>query len=607
MGTPHIRRLARASLDQLWITAPKQFRGDSLDRCVKQCALVRSVSYIIPNTTPTKMPGFVFRAGSGGGRRRSGRSGSFTRAGKILTLHRTTTCKDQIAHLTITGSYDAGSTTNSLTDRIPLLVGIMPIDRLNLDTLAMTFEFCVELDQPSGKHLGWILLSHVCRRWRAVLLALPPIIWGKVVCYSQTRNMFEVMLKRAHNAPLTLEIRDVLGSTCFPKFITPQEFDSMLDRACTIVWLKALWNPQLVLAGRTLPKLKSLSINDVYYHDHDHSLHAPALQHLRITDISWPIIAPNLRTLHITILEIVEVSDDKPWLAELPDVLEACPALEHISLESYVEVASDWVPLNASIQAGMKALDRGRPAIQMRHLRHMDVGADAFFLAYLWRSLVVPLIATAHLTVVAGIGFAPELIQAIQSRFSRSSCSDLQISHSYTKGQIVLSNSAPGEEEPACTLDFPSDEHHFAFVNALSRLSGAVCENLRALHIIYEDDDPCQETFITGGVGAYATIESLEFTGRVGVLSRILDLYEFPRLQAITLNAGQHHKHSEMQALAQKLPTRPSKLKCLTLRGTRVPAVDGETRALCLQDTAQTVIVEQAELLDRSLCPTPEG
>ncbi|KAL0945300.1 hypothetical protein HGRIS_000806 [Hohenbuehelia grisea] len=94
----------------------------------------------------------------------------------------------------------------------PRAVGtsIPPVHRLPTELLADIFALChaVEEDDRGGSALGCarVMLSHVCRRWRAVILSMP-LLWSTISVGSrrkQGRYMLQAHLDRSASCPLSL-------------------------------------------------------------------------------------------------------------------------------------------------------------------------------------------------------------------------------------------------------------------------------------------------------------------------------------------------------------------------------------------------------------------
>ncbi|KAI0041695.1 hypothetical protein FA95DRAFT_1474113, partial [Auriscalpium vulgare] len=78
-----------------------------------------------------------------------------------------------------------------------------PIMRLSPDVFATILSFLVIADPPCGEELhtlGWIKVTHVCRRWRHASLGLP-LLWTNL-SFCMSLSCLQVMLSRAKTAPL---------------------------------------------------------------------------------------------------------------------------------------------------------------------------------------------------------------------------------------------------------------------------------------------------------------------------------------------------------------------------------------------------------------------
>ncbi|TFY75074.1 hypothetical protein EWM64_g8938 [Hericium alpestre] len=94
--------------------------------------------------------------------------------------------------------------------------------RLPAEVLAHVFSMLAECDPPSAKpfpidergekqHLGWIVATHVCRRWRQVALS-SPALWTNIGA-PQTAPWMEEMLARSKQVPFTFSASIALDRT----------------------------------------------------------------------------------------------------------------------------------------------------------------------------------------------------------------------------------------------------------------------------------------------------------------------------------------------------------------------------------------------------------
>ncbi|KZV64057.1 hypothetical protein PENSPDRAFT_656845 [Peniophora sp. CONT] len=60
---------------------------------------------------------------------------------------------------------------------------------------------------PEHTSLGWIILTHICRRWRSIGLSatLAPL-WASVVCFSKKHSVIDQLSLRAQGWPVTIDL-----------------------------------------------------------------------------------------------------------------------------------------------------------------------------------------------------------------------------------------------------------------------------------------------------------------------------------------------------------------------------------------------------------------
>ena len=159
-------------------------------------------------------------------------------------------------------------------------------------------------------------------------------------------------------------------------------------------------------------------------------------------------------------------------------------------------------------------------------------------------------------------------MEALASRLSRPECNVLTLTHSSMRGAEIEVSSRDPTLSGSSILRFTFDPICLVFENALNHFSGIAGEHLRALRLRCKDADPLIN-LITGRGGArqYASIESVDFEGRLHILSRIIASHRLPSLQAVSVSAVQLDELSELETLARALQER-HKLKRFTLQGT---------------------------------------
>jgi len=175
---------------------------------------------------------------------------------------------------------------------------VSPISVLPPELLVQTLRFyALEVPPWSGRvqKLGWIGVTHVCRRWRQVALG-DSSLWARITRFSSNAKWISEMLVRARNAPLVIDF-----------VVTPApEVLSMFP--AHIFRIREL-------RLRNLSLLRSQGLRNIC------ALEAPALEHFELgVSTPYPVPfhqlggttlfggrAPKLRTLSLSNVSI-------PWL-----------------------------------------------------------------------------------------------------------------------------------------------------------------------------------------------------------------------------------------------------------------------------------------------------
>jgi hypothetical protein len=271
---------------------------------------------------------------------------------------------------------------------------LVPISRLPPEILARVFHLLVLEEPPlsGGRSLGWIKVTHVCRHWRQVALD-DSSLWAQIWGIPTNAKWISEMLTRAKNAPLDIELDDLITSS---------------EEALLMIPPHLSHTRQLRL--HSLSGLSSDNVREIYSWD------APALEQFELTvpaysPISFPDLggnmlfkghAPRLRTLslsrviipwsfiprgQLTQLEIVcldEDGDSPGDLNQLIDLLVNCPALEILALDS-------------CLPSQLTELPYGR-TIHLPHLSHLRLcGSTSRIINIMLKMLKLPSSTTLHL------------------------------------------------------------------------------------------------------------------------------------------------------------------------------------------------------------------
>ncbi|KZV68231.1 hypothetical protein PENSPDRAFT_736045, partial [Peniophora sp. CONT] len=243
-----------------------------------------------------------------------------------------------------------------------------PIVRLQSDLLVQVFNLLATFDPPvralhdQPGHLGWITASHVCQKWRYVLLRMP-LLWAKVVGAFPYPSACTTIFERCGEAPLTSWPSDDIK-----RGMMHGEYDGIgISKASSELALQHLsrveafgWqiSPESNLkenfaqfAIGDLSRMRHLSIYGFKASElvEAEALSAPILETLFLRNVSFLVHAPSLRALHLHYTD-----DAKPPLTTFAILVEL-PLLEELDLvgaiqEDCAHSADIELPRLASLQ-----------------------------------------------------------------------------------------------------------------------------------------------------------------------------------------------------------------------------------------------------------------
>jgi len=96
---------------------------------------------------------------------------------------------------------------------------LVPISILPAEILARIFHFSASSEQPYSRSLGWVHVTHVCRRWRQIALDDPTLWTHFFFPYSRNEDRIAERLSRARNAPLVIKLNGSMVKDTFSLFI----------------------------------------------------------------------------------------------------------------------------------------------------------------------------------------------------------------------------------------------------------------------------------------------------------------------------------------------------------------------------------------------------
>ncbi|EIW80254.1 hypothetical protein CONPUDRAFT_144420 [Coniophora puteana RWD-64-598 SS2] len=280
---------------------------------------------------------------------------------------------------------------------------LLPICCLPPEVLAEIYTYVI----PTIRHVPRDLLTitHVCHHWREVALAHPHL-WSNINMDRRNPNRIRaLMLERAKNAPLALELSNNMYDELQPAIF--EELSQHIHRTCAL---------SLDIRG-----VQTLDIPTNVYHL---VLDAPILEHFRFwlhgspethTSVLLPedslVNATRMRGLSLwgcaipwgstvykglTRLELFYLYEFSPTAGELWAVLRGSPALEDIKFCSIFE-KFNFVPESWNLGLNVKNV------IELPKIHHISVG-DTSFASYVHFFTNVRIPSHAHFDLDVNIG-----------------------------------------------------------------------------------------------------------------------------------------------------------------------------------------------------------
>ncbi|KAI0055538.1 hypothetical protein BV25DRAFT_168253 [Artomyces pyxidatus] len=272
-----------------------------------------------------------------------------------------------------------------------------------------------EADQ--GRRLGWLVVTHVCRRGRDIAVGTPTL-W-LCIDFSMGPPWVPLMLARANGLPVTIckilpyaRLRD---KECFPS-----ELELLRAHLFHTEWLVLVGDPaQLAVAVQCLdvpvPLLhhlclyflqSSLALSSEFslgpfFSGHHPRLHSVSLNNFRCR---WPINLPipSLVNLYIRFF-VTEQCPLAPHLGGLLDFLESVPTLQFLRV-SELEVGGNE---NAEPWAG-------HSVVKLPHLECLEIECGRYFFLGLINGIDLPPGVLLDLSIkVSFLGRIPSVICAI--------------------------------------------------------------------------------------------------------------------------------------------------------------------------------------------------
>ncbi|KZV68164.1 hypothetical protein PENSPDRAFT_687528 [Peniophora sp. CONT] len=358
--------------------------------------------------------------------------------------------------------------------------------------------------------LGWIILTHICRRWRAIgFSATLAHIWARVVCLSWKPSVAMELSQRARGYPVTIDL------TRFNGIIRPGSYELLpledwafrnISNVDVLIAPGTIFLNHLNRHKAILPALREIQFGRTLSGlPVPIEWEAPGLRSARLNMAFLPNhMAQGLRELHL------RVHADRMRLTALRDYLRLCSLLEVLD----VNVTGEW------------SRHEGRPDdwLPLDYLNQAKIVVNADQAAVdVWK----PVIGPAHLTF--SLVFASDKSVLPCSRILLDACAREMDSQHYDTMEVCMLGNCTGRSDlrlrlssssspspTSCELLFPTDEIMRATV--LSLLPPFIptafshIRNLTLDALLRDMVHAAQESFCALG-RALTGVENLELRG----------------------------------------------------------------------------------------------
>jgi len=225
---------------------------------------------------------------------------------------------------------------------------LVPISVLPAEILARIFHFNAFSAQPYSPtlRLGWVSVTHVCRRWRQVALD-DSTLWAHFSDYPRNKEWVAERLSRARNAPLVIDLSGAMHKdavSLFPPHISHTR--ELYLRNLSFSHSEIVHEVNIQKA----PALERLELNVTtaspvgMKHPAGQPLFKGPLPELRILSVyqillPWSLV-PRGRLTQLEVTLNKEVITSVPGVSphhnlnQLIDLLANCPALEVLTLKN---------------------------------------------------------------------------------------------------------------------------------------------------------------------------------------------------------------------------------------------------------------------------------
>ncbi|KZV63902.1 hypothetical protein PENSPDRAFT_691233 [Peniophora sp. CONT] len=228
------------------------------------------------------------------------------------------------------------SIVSSRTPTPPLLPSHLTIHDLGDRLLTRIFLVLASIHRPFVEYrehheFGFVLASHVCRGWRAIMLACPEL-WTRDVFTFPNEHAMLTILERAQDLPLEVNLtfdyqRTAARSSSLCFNLLPRIRTLRLRPMDYGISRVGFHDLLISMIAQGSPILESLEVNQGGLRAEDRTLNleffAPNLRFLRLNGIFFPCLSATLSTIQLKLARAYSESDDVfDALRGSPDTLE---------------------------------------------------------------------------------------------------------------------------------------------------------------------------------------------------------------------------------------------------------------------------------------------
>ncbi|KZV71576.1 hypothetical protein PENSPDRAFT_751671 [Peniophora sp. CONT] len=341
--------------------------------------------------------------------------------------------------------------------------------------------------------LGWIVLAHVCSRWRAVGLDLPQL-WGNIL-FVFPKAVHDV-LARSRDAPLAFDFDTIpLTDPHLSAITSPSIFTDLLQRyiqrAAVVTFPPRFLCGTSILQGRQLSYLRILHVHSApSQEDQIESrpisavLHAPVLTQAVFKTTFVPFVAPALQYLELDRLSV------KIEQSVLLDILCSSTRIENLVLSQATSSArfDSSGPVDPIQLPRLATVRFNEPPLSLTFLRHVVIPKSAEFRLFVRYNL-------------DDDGSVLPLLDIIASRLCDPSIDHLRLNFEYTLNICLASSQSSGEPATRTALKIPLNAmpHDHALGTQAAFLSRLLVRmdpgKIRLLHIDFDHQEDQDFTY----------------------------------------------------------------------------------------------------------------